>query len=129
MKVFLATSYTTNIDAVGNVHPAFRDKVEAIIKRYEVAGREVECDAKEAHWRITPDIDPARAIQLDLEHIKQCDELAALIDQTVSAGVQLEIGFALALRKRITLITEKGVPLNWTNQTLTRFPLVSHLVI
>ncbi len=129
MKVFLATSFSTKLASDGTVLPEFRQKVEAIITRYKVAGREVYCAAQDEGWKIAQDANASFALKEDFVQIKLCDEFAALIDETISAGVQMQIGYALGIGKRITLITEDHIPLNWTNQALIGLPNVSHLVI
>jgi nucleoside 2-deoxyribosyltransferase len=129
IKLFLATSFSTKIDANGVVIHEFRQKVEAILKRYEDAGREVYCAVRKEGWKISAPSDAADELRNDFQKIKEADEFAALIDETISAGVQMEIGYALALGKRITLITGAKTSLNWTNQALTGFQNVSHLAI
>ena len=129
MKVFLATSISAKVDSQGVVAPEFRAKIEAIIDRYEAAGREVFCAAKAEGWKISTISEATKELQKDFENIKSADEFAALIDDTISGGTQMEIGYAEALGKRITLITEGKTTLGWTNKALSGFPNVTHLVI
>lgn len=129
MKVFLATSFSSKVDPTGTVLLEFRQKVEAIIARYEAAGREVLCAIKDNGWKMAPMDSATREFSKDMSNIKQCDEFVALIDETISAGVQMEIGYALGLNKRITLITEGKTQLNWTNHALIGLSNVTHLPI
>lgn len=129
MKVFLATSFTSKLNPDGTVMADFRSQIEKLIARYEAAGREVYCVARNEGWKLAAADNATHELKNDFENVKTCDEFVALIDESLSAGVQLEIGYALALGKRITLVTIGKTQLNWTNQALAGFDKVSHLVL
>jgi nucleoside 2-deoxyribosyltransferase len=127
MKIFLATSFSSKLNPDGTVLPVFRTQVEAIIARYEAAGREVFCAIKAEGWKVARNHDATRELHDDFKNLANSDEFVALIDDDVSAGVQMEIGYALASGKHITLVTTGKTALGWTNRALVGFDKVSHL--
>ena len=64
--------------------------------------------------------DPAAAFRLDTAAIKRSNALLALLDDHTSAGVQLEIGYALALGKKIYLAHLPEHQLTYINQALVQ---------
>jgi len=125
MKIFFATSFSSKIDSEGKVLPEFRASIEKLLSRYEAQGHEVFCAVRAENWRIAAQ-DPVMALKLDLQHIKKADKFVALLDEQVSAGVQLEIGYALALGKEITLLAVLDAKLGWTNQALMKLTNVQY---
>ena len=76
------------------------------------------------------DGDPYEDFKSALDQINQSSTLIAIVDDVVSAGVQIEIGYMLKLLesgsgKRIILAHPSGQPLSWSNQAISKHPGVS----
>jgi nucleoside 2-deoxyribosyltransferase len=120
MKIFVATSYSSKVDyATGRVFPEYRDFLEHQLAVIEQQGNTVFIAIRADGYRINND-DQAAAYRLDLEEIRKCDVLIAFLDEKVSAGVQTEIGIALAFGKRVLLARPAGVEPEYFNQALVR---------
>lgn len=117
MKIFLSVSYSSQIDPIGNVLGDYRKQLEASISVIESSGHEVFCAPRNDAWKLNA-LSPADALTLDLQNIDESDILVAWLDTTISAGMQLELGYALAKNKRIILLMQKDVPLAYINQGL-----------
>lgn len=118
MKIFVAASYSSKVDyTTGNVYPEYRKWLEGILGQLESYGHEVLCALRDDDWRIN-DLEPAQAFKLDEEKIAASDGLLALVSDTVSAGVQMEMGIALAQKKIVVIAHEKVDQLAYFNQAV-----------
>jgi nucleoside 2-deoxyribosyltransferase len=118
VKIFLAASYSSKVDySTGGVYPEYRAWLEAIITKLESYGHEVFCAMREDKWRIN-DIDPAQTLKLDETEISKADGLLAIVSNTPSAGVQMEIGMAIAQKKRVVIAHKKIDQLAYFNQAV-----------
>lgn len=104
MKVFLAAPFTGLIDPLtGRVQANFVNELNEIIMHLSSNGCQVISAHEREEWGA--DLDhPDTALRLDLDGIENCDLLIAVVGDPPSPGVQLEIGYALALKKPIILI-------------------------
>lgn len=103
MKVFVATSYSSKVNYdTGEVFPEYKQWLENILTMLEQAGHEPFCALRADQYKIN-DEDPAKAFFLDMEHIQASDVILVLLDDHVSAGVQVEIGVGVALKKNVIL--------------------------
>ena len=83
------------------------------------------------------DNDPAEAFRLDERHIHECDGLLAYLSEKPSVGVQTEIGYALALGKKVYLARDENIKLAYFNNaiilaglaTATTYPISNNLGI
>jgi len=118
MNIFVAASYSAKVDySTGDVYPEYRAWLEAILWQLESYGHEVVCALRDDDWRIN-DLDPAQAFKLDEAKITRADGLFALVSDTVSAGVQMEMGMALAQKKIVAIAHEKVDQLAYFNQAV-----------
>jgi len=118
MKIFVAASYSAKVDySTGDVYPEYKAWLEAILLQLESYGHEVVCALRDDDWRIN-DIDPAQAFKLDEEKIANAEGLFALVSDTVSAGVQMEMGMALAQKKVVVIAHDKVDQLAYFNQAV-----------
>jgi len=118
MKIFLAASYSSKVDyTTGDVYPEYRSWLEAIIAQLESYGHEVFCALKADGWRIN-DLEPAQAFKLDEGEISKAEGMLALVSHTPSAGVQMEIGMAIAQKKQVVLAHEVIDQLPFFNQAV-----------
>jgi nucleoside 2-deoxyribosyltransferase len=116
-KVFLSTSFSGKIDYTsGAVLPGFRKEIEVILnalrKNSEVS---VFCAIEQEGWSIQ-DTPPEVGVKRDLEEIDNADVLLALVEEAVSAGVQFEIGYAVAKDKQVILASATGAKTAYFNQ-------------
>ena len=129
MKIFVAASYSSKVNYdTGEVLPEYKIWLEDILARLENNGHDVICSLREDNYRIN-DGDPAGAFRLDTESIKNSDLLLALLDGHVSAGVQTEIGYALALSKRIILAHRPEDKLAYINSAMVKAGLVTEVAL
>ena len=118
MKIFVAASYSAKVDySTGDVYPEYKAWLEAILLQLESYGHEVVCALRDDDWRIN-DIDPAQAFKLDEEKIANAEGLFALVSDTVSAGVQMEMGMARAQKKVVVIAHDKVDQLAYFNQAV-----------
>jgi len=129
MKIFVAASYSAKVDySTGEVYAEYREWLEAILAQLESYGHEVFCALRDDNWRIN-DLDPAQAFKLDEEKINRADGLFALVSDTVSAGVQMEMGMALAQRKIVVIAHDKVDQLAYFNQAVVALGQASEVFL
>lgn len=127
MKVFVAASYSSKVDyETGEVFAEYKDWLEDILGTFEKLGHTVFCALREDGYKIN-DADPANAFRLDIEHIEQSDAILALLGSTASAGVQTEIGIAVALKKRVLLAHLPEDQMGYFNDAMLRAGAVQEL--
>ena len=124
VKIFLSVSFSSKVDEKGKVDKAYRSDLEIMIQKLEDEGHEVFCAPRAEGWRVA-DHDPVHALKMDFSEIDTSDVYVAIVSNVVSAGVQLETGYALAKQKRIVLASPSGEKLGWTNNALIGFDNVS----
>lgn len=129
MKLFVAASYSAKVDySTGEVYAEYREWLEAILAQLESYGHEVVCALRDDNWRIN-DLDPAQAFKLDEEKIARADGLFALVSDTVSAGVQMEMGMALAQKKAVVIAHDKVDQLAYFNQAVVALGQASEVIL
>ena len=129
MKIFVAASYSAKVDySTGEVYSEYRSWLEAILDQLESYGHEVVCALRDDDWRIN-DLDPAQAFKLDEAKISDADGLLALVSDTVSAGVQMEMGMALAQKKNVVIAHEKVDQLPYFNQAVVALGQASEVLL
>lgn len=101
MKIFFAVSYSSEVDTHGNIFPEFR-KIEEMLAALEADGSTVYCAPRKDDWKLNS-LSPGEAVTSDLQNIDDSDVFIALLDEVISAGVQLELGYALAKKKKILI--------------------------
>lgn len=127
MKVFIAAAFSTKVNYdTGDVFPEYKEWIELMIDQVEAAGHEVYCALKEDQFKIN-DADPVGAYNMDMSHIDSSDVLLALVDETASTGVQMEVGYAIAKGKRVYLAHDPEVKLAWFNDTMVKAGAVTEL--
>lgn len=118
MHVFVATSYSTQVDYDnGEVHAEYREWLEDILQQLEKFGHTVFCAVRADKYKIN-NTDPAAAFKLDEAEIAKADAILALVKNKPSAGVQTEIGMAIAQKKPIVLAHPEDDELQYFNQAI-----------
>lgn len=129
MKIFVAASYSAKVDyTTGGVFPEYRTWLEGILLQLESYGHEVVCALRDDDWRIN-DLEPAQAFKLDEAKISNAEGLLALVSDTVSAGVQMEMGMALAQKKVVAIAHEKVHQLAYFNQAVVALGQASEVLL
>lgn len=126
MKVFLAAPFTQLLrdDVPGIGH--YRSLLSQIIGLLEEAQIDVHSSHKREQWGAALD-KPEIALRTDLDEIFRSDLLVAILGSPPSPGVQLEIGFAIALNKMILVLSKKGAFIPYLNRGFSIFPNVTLL--
>jgi nucleoside 2-deoxyribosyltransferase len=126
-KIFVATSYSSKVDyKTGRVLPEFREFLEQQFETIERAGAEVFSAILHDNYQIN-DADPAGAFRVDWQEIKKCDVFLALLDAKVSAGVQAEIGMAVAFKKPVLLARPDDIKSEYFNVALIKAGLAQEI--
>ena len=117
MKIFLSVSYSSKVDPTGKVMADYRSELEDVISVFEQDDHQVFCAPREDGWKLN-DASPAEAFNLDIKTIDDCGIFMAFVGGQVSAGIQLEIGYALAKGKRIVIVSHQKETLSYINKGL-----------
>ena len=118
MKIFVAASYSSKVDyKTGDVLPQYKAWLEGMLEQLENYGHEVFCALRADNWRIN-DLEPAQAFKLDESEISKADGMIAFVTEKPSAGVQMEIGMAIAQKKDVVLAHERSDKLAYFNSAV-----------
>lgn len=120
MKIFVATTYSSQVNYdTGEVFPEYKAWLEEQLTRIERMGHTVFCALRADNYKMN-DTDPAEAFSLDEGEISAADAMLAIVNDSISAGVQTEIGMAIAKGKRVVLIHEPDHKLAYFNDAIIR---------
>ena len=118
MKLFVAASYSSRVNyETGEVFPEYREWLEENLELLEKFGHAVFCALRADGYRIN-DANPAKAFSLDEAEIKKADAMVAFVTDEVSAGVQTEIGMAIAQKKPVVIAHLAKHGLAYFNQAI-----------
>jgi hypothetical protein len=126
-KIFLGTAFSSGkVDEIsGEVLPDFRMLVERLLGTLrELEDVNVFCAVEDEHW-VLPKDPPEIGIAKDIGKLDDADTFLALVEDHPSAGVQFEIGYALAKGKRVILVARSGAGFTYFNQGLIGAGLVT----
>lgn len=126
MRLFLSVPFSSKVDSKGIIDKAFKSDIEILIQNLEEDGHKVYCAPAAEKWKISHD-NPVKVLSGDLDKIAKTDVYIAILDNEISAGVQISMGFALANQKRIVMASPTGVKLSWANNAVSGFQNVSSL--
>lgn len=94
----------------------------------EEVGGEIFSAIRHDNYKIN-DASPADAFRVDLDEIKKCDVFIAFLNSKISAGVQIEIGIALTLGKKILLARPMDVKSEYFNDAIIRFGAAQEIAL
>lgn len=118
MKVFAAASYSSQVNYdTGEVFPEYKEWLEGQLELLEKLGHTVFCALRADEYKIN-DADPAEAYSLDEAEIEAADAMIAFVTDKISAGVQTEIGMAIAQRKQVVIAHLGEHTLGYFNQAI-----------
>jgi nucleoside 2-deoxyribosyltransferase len=115
-KVFLSTSFSGQVDEYGAILPEFRKSIESLLEGLRKSELEVFAAVEHDGWMIAANVPPEIGVQKDLEELDTAEVLLALMDDKPSAGVQFELGYAVAKGKRVVLARHSAGQLVYFNQ-------------
>lgn len=129
MKIFVAASYSSQVNyETREVFPEYKAWLEHNLKTLERYGHSVFCALRADHYKIN-DANPAEAFSLDEEQIDATDGMLAFVTNEVSAGVQTEIGMAIAKKKQVVIAHNAEHQLAYFNQAIVLAGLASEIVM
>lgn len=129
MRIFVAASYSSHVNyETGEVFPEYQEWLENNLKTLENLGHTVFCALRADQYKIN-DADPAEAFSLDEAEIEAANGMLAFVTDRVSAGVQTEIGMAIAKNKQIVIAHAAEHPLAYFNQAIVLAGQASDVVL
>lgn len=129
MKVFVASSYSTKVNyETGEVFPEFKTWLEDTLSAIESTGATAFSALRADGYKIN-DTDPADAFFLDKNNLDDSDVILALLDDEVSPGVQVEIGYGIAKNKVVILAHQPDHKMRYFNAAMLRAGVVRELVL
>jgi nucleoside 2-deoxyribosyltransferase len=106
-RVFLAAPFTQVLAPDGSGIGDFQTTLESLIELFDRNHIEVFNAHQREGWgkALQP---PAKALGYDLDEIARSDVLVMIVGTPPSPGVQLELGYAIALKKPVLLLLKKN---------------------
>lgn len=110
MRLFLSAPFTQLLreDRKSDL-AAFSASWNSIVERLQAAGHVVYSAHRREAWGAKLDT-PEDALMTDLKWLREADLLLAYVGEPPSPGVQLELGYALAIGLRCIIFVEHGRP-------------------
>jgi hypothetical protein len=118
MKFFICVPFSSRVDDLGHVFPDYRRQIEQLTSHIRGLGHDYFVALEYAGWRMGGDHDPDEELRHDFSQIDTSDCVIALLEERVSAGVQLENGYAYARGKKV-YVFQIGKPA-WSNLAFSR---------
>lgn len=103
MNIFLSVPFTGKVDAYGAVLPDYQTPLADLLAALRTKGHEVYCSLEYSDWRYGGITSPEAELAHDFAEVGNAEVIIALLEEDLSAGVQLELGYAYATGKQIEL--------------------------
>lgn len=118
MRIFVAAAYSAHVNyETREVNPEYKEWLEGNLTTLEGLGHTVFCALRTDGYKIN-DLNPAEAFSLDEAEIDGSDALLAFVVDSVSAGVQTEIGMALGKKIPVVIAHEADHDLAYFNAAI-----------
>jgi len=101
MNIFLSVPFSSYVDGNGDVETTYRESIERLLTNLRAHDHSVYCALEYADWKVGGLTLPEEELKHDFEEIDRADKVVVLLEERISAGVQLEDGYAYAKRKVI----------------------------
>jgi nucleoside 2-deoxyribosyltransferase len=125
-KIFLATSFSGQVGKItAQVLPEVRQFITQILEGLRSNELEVFAAIEHEGWMIAADVSPEIGVQKDLSEVDASDTLIALVHDKPSAGVQFELGYAIAKGKKVILACAADEHLAYFNEGVASAGLVT----
>lgn len=118
MKIFLSVPFTSRALPDDTLDPDYERQMRFVIRSLTEAGHTVFCALEHANWTFGGLTPPEEELQKDLQEIELCDKMIVYLEERVSSGVQLELGYAYAKGKRIEVYQEGKA--SWSNAAFVK---------
>lgn len=107
MRIFMSAPLTQLVRGSESEANQFRAQWTSVMDALDAGGHEIFSAHQRESWgeRIDP---PAAALAADVGGLRWCELVIAYIGRPASPGVQLELGVALALSRRMLLFIHPG---------------------
>jgi nucleoside 2-deoxyribosyltransferase len=107
MRIFLSAPLTQYVTGASTGPANFREEWDALADALEMSGHEVFSAHRREAWgeKLDP---PEAALPADLGGLKWCELVVAYVGDPPSPGVQLELGYALALGRELLVFMDRG---------------------
>lgn len=128
-RLFLAVSFSGKVNyETGEVLPEHRAFVESVLESLRGIGQfTVFCAVEHEGWKIKNE-PPEVGVKKDLTEIDASDVFVALVDESPSAGVQFETGYAVAKGKRTIIASDTATKLAYFNEGVTNLGLAEYVL-
>jgi hypothetical protein len=118
MRIFLSVPFSSRVNESGKVMPDYRESIEDLLTVLRNNGHNVFCSLEHANWEMNELAVPEAEFAKDLAEIDACDKLIILLEEKISAGVQLENGYAFAKGRQLE--TYQIGRAAWSNMAFAR---------
>jgi nucleoside 2-deoxyribosyltransferase len=115
LNIFLSTPFSSRVGTNGTVESAYRRTIENLLADLREHGHQVYSALEYSEWKMGGTTPPVEEFKQDFDEIDAADKLIVLLEERVSAGVQLECGYAYARHKVIEMY-QLGKA-EWSNKT------------
>ncbi len=118
MKLFLMVPFTSYALTDGSVDPLYKKQISGLITQLRNKGHEVYCALEYTGWKLGGNTLPEEELRHDFKQIDTSDKIITLLEEKVSAGVQLENGYAFAKDKHFEIYQIGKAA--WSNQAFAK---------
>lgn len=118
MKIFLSVPFTSRALPDNTLDPDYEQQMRFVIRSLADAGHSVFCALEYTNWTFGGLTPPEEELQKDLQEIEVCDKMIVYLEERVSSGVQLELGYAYAKDKTIEVYQEGKA--SWSNAAFVK---------
>lgn len=106
MKIFLSAPFTLQINKQTRmIDTNYRQWLERLITFVEDRNHSVKCSHIREEWGAKRDSPEVAAVN-DFSTIKEADMVVAYLGRPISLGVQIELGYVAALKKRLIVLSD-----------------------
>lgn len=113
MKLFLSVPFTSRALPDKSLDPAYETLIRDLLSGLRDSGHEVFCALEHAHYSFGGLTPPEEEFEQDLAAIDSSDVMIVMLEERVSSGIQLELGYAYAKGIELDMF-QVGKP-TWSN--------------
>lgn len=118
MKIFLSVPFSDYVTELGVVQEAYAVQIQSLLKGLRSKGHTVYCALEYTGYKIGGDHSPEEELQHDLNEIEASDLMVVLLEEKLSAGVQIELGYSYAKQKKVALYQVGKIA--WSNAAFAK---------
>lgn len=118
MKLFLSLPITSRTLQDCTLDPDYKAIIQKLIEDLRNHGHDVFCVLERLDWKMSSNEPPDVLFGAGLDGITPSDKMIVLLDQVISPGVQIELGYAYA--KNIPIEAYQIGKPAWSNMAFLR---------